>query len=439
MRHGWLAALAALLLGTGGGAPAAEIDFTAGLGTPVLAAGKAQSTFLKVSLKGFEFADRAKRPPANVAIVLDKSGSMAGDKLHNAKQAAADIVGRLNRDDIVSVVAYDDTVDVLVPSTRVLDKALIVERIERIRAGGQTALYAGVSKGAQEVRRSLERAFVNRVILLSDGLANVGPSSPHALGQLGQALGREGISVTTVGLGTGYNEDLMQALSSTSDGNHAFVEHPRDLARIFNLELADVTSVVAQDVDVTIRLAPGVRALQVLGRDADVSGRIVRTRLNQLHGSQEKYLLVEVEVPAGSERDRLKVADVDVSYLNMASHARSALSRAVVASFSESKELVARATDRKVTAAAVEQVSNALRGKAIELRDRGQVEEAKKTLEQNADYLGKNAKDLGDDALKKLERDARADADRLNKPADWNSQRKDMTDKNYRSRRQQTY
>ena len=113
---------------------------------------------------------------------------------------------------------------------------------------------------------------MNRVILLSDGQANVGPKSATELGELGMSLGKEGISVTTIGLGAGYNEDLMANLAGYSDGNHAFVENAEDLVRIFNYEFGDVLSVVAQDLVIRIQLMDGVRPMRLLGRDGEILG-----------------------------------------------------------------------------------------------------------------------------------------------------------------------
>ena len=176
-------------------------------------ADKKQAAFVKIGLTGFKLDSKDKRAPVNVAIVLDKSGSMEGDKIAKAKDAAIAAIGRLGSDDIVSVVAYDSTVQVIVPATKLSDKESVIEQIRRIEAGGSTALFAGVSKGADELRKFLDKNRVNRVILLSDGLANVGPQSPSELGALGASLMKEGISVSTMGLGLDYNEDLMTKLA----------------------------------------------------------------------------------------------------------------------------------------------------------------------------------------------------------------------------------
>ena len=168
-------------------APAAakQISLDVSMANPTLLAEKKQTTYLKVGLTGFEMSSKGRRTPVNVALVIDKSGSMSGEKIAKAREAAKFAVRRLSRHDIVSVVAYDSTVRVVVPATRLSDKETVCRAIDRLESDGQTALFAGVSKGAAELRTFLDRNRVNRVILLSDGLANVGPSSPSALGELG--------------------------------------------------------------------------------------------------------------------------------------------------------------------------------------------------------------------------------------------------------------
>ena len=424
-----------------GAANAAAIDFSVSLATPVIKAGKTQTAFLKVGMTGFALPAQGERPPANVALVIDKSGSMAGDRIARAKQAATMAVHSLGANDIISVIAFDNTVEVVIPATRVTDQPLITRAIQGIQAAGGTGLFAGVSKGAAEVRKFIDKNRVNRVILLSDGLANVGPSSPAELGQLGAALGRQGISVTTIGLGTAYNEDLMTQLAGFSDGNHAFVENARDLDRIFQREFGDVASVVAQEVELTIRLKHGIRPVRILGREGEMGRDTVRLRMNQLYSQQEKYVVVEVEVPPGKAGERLDLASMDVTYLNMQSRNQDKLSRSVAVSFSESDDAVAKATDKKAMVAAVEQVANTMSKQALDLRDQGKVEEAKKLMEKNASYLSSNRQVLGKDGegLRSMETDTRKQAESIGSGSgeNWNVQRKSMREYQYRIDNQQ--
>lgn len=419
-------------------AEARQIELSAALATPVIQAGQQQTAYLKVALTGFAQPSQEQRSPANVAIVIDRSGSMSGDRIENARRAAIMAVDGLGPNDIVSIIAFDDRVEVVTPATKVHDKAAITQAIGRIRAGGSTALFAGVSKGANEVRKFLDRTRVNRVILLSDGQANVGPSSPAELGQLGSSFAREGISVTTIGLGLDYNEDLMAQLAGYSDGNHAFVQSPQDLARIFKLEFGDVGSVVAQEVELTIRLRKGIRPLRILGRDGEIMEGVVRMRMNQLYSEQEKYVILEVEVPAGRVGENLALASVDVSYLNMSSKSKDTLSRSVAVSFTDSAEKVAKATDRKAMTSAVQQVSNARSKQATRLQDEGKQEAAKKLLNENAEYLQQNAAALAAPALAKEAEVQSQAAEKVGK-GDWNVERKDRKAQQYKTENQQRY
>ena len=127
-------------------------------------------------------------------------------------------------------MTYDSRARVLIPSTRVTDanRRELTEKINAVTLGGSTALFAGVSLAANEIAKCREAGFVNRIVLLSDGQANVGPSSAQELGRLGRGLVKEGVSVSTVGVGSDYNENLMTALAQNSDGNFYFVENSRD-------------------------------------------------------------------------------------------------------------------------------------------------------------------------------------------------------------------
>lgn len=421
---------------------AQQVELRAELGTPVIEAGKKQTTFLKVGLTGFKLENEEDRTPANVAIVLDKSGSMRGDKLKNAKQAARMAVNLLNENDIISIVSYDSSVNVLVPATKVRDKAAIFKAIDRMRSDGKTALFAGVSKGAAEVRKFLNKDRVNRVILLSDGQANVGPSSPTELGDLGTSLSKDGITVTTIGLGTGYNEDLMANLAGYSDGNHAFVKDASDLGKIFKYEFGDVLSVVAQNVQIEIQCKNGIKPLRILGRDGTILGQTVRTNMSQLYSEQEKFVLIEVEVPAGKAKQEITLADVSVVYQNMQSRKQDRLADNMKLAYSDSKEDVKRALNRKVEASATRQVANEVSKEALRLRDSGKVQEAKKLLQKSARSIVKKAEELGGveaEALSSFGASVNEDADLIVEEKDWNKNRKSFKAKQYRLDKQQSY
>jgi len=406
-------------------ANADQVKLNVALGQPVLKADLKQTTYLKVGLTGFPMESEKERTPVNIAIVLDRSGSMSGEKIRKAKEAARMALDRLSSRDIVSVVAYNHNVSILMPATKLTDKTAVHRAINQLHADGNTALFAGVSKGARELRKFLDRNRVNRVLLLSDGLANVGPSSPAELGNLGASLIKEGIAVTTIGLGGGYNEDLMSKLAEKSDGNHYFAENATDLARLFKGELGDVLSVVAQEVLLRIECAEGIRPVRVIGREADITGQTVTVMLNQLYSEQEKYVMLEIEVPETPAGRNRQVAKVSVSYANMQTKTTDDLTSTVAIRFSESSEVVREATEADVMAAAVEQIATARNRLAVELRDKGKVEEAKKVLLGNVWFLKENADRYKSTRLGDYANANDMDAQNLDGQA-WKIQRKRM-------------
>lgn len=449
--------LATLIALTAIPAPARQVNLDVALGTPVITAGKIQKAFLKVSLIGLEH--QSDRAPVNVAIVLDKSGSMAGDKIQYAKEAAIMAVNRLEAMDTLSLITYDNVVRVILPAQNVVNKANLQSRIRNITSGGNTALFAGVSKGAHELRRYLESTRVNRVILLSDGLANVGPSTPSELGNLGASLSREGISVTTIGLGMGYNEDLMTRLAGYSDGNHYFARSASDLVSVFNNEFSNVLAVVAKDVTVIINCRNGIRPIRVLGRTYEIMGQRVSIDLNQLSSRQEKFVMLEVEVPVGLAGQSREVASVNVNYLDLKSKRSDALTGLASVRYSAAPEEIKRATNKKVMEKAIEQVSNEMSKDVLKRLDEGRVEEAQKLQEKNVSLLKESAKKYDSPALQGLRSEAEEDADAFrdvaptakmpgrsggfnqSPPASpkWNKKRKALKERQFKRERQQQY
>ncbi len=416
---------------------ARQVNLDVSLAQSVLPADKKQTSFLKIGLTGFRLDDDTERTPINVALVLDKSGSMSGEKLARAKEAAINALERLNSHDIVSVVTYDSTVTVVVPATKLTDRQAVIERVRQIEAGGSTALFAGVSKGAEELREFLDKERVNRIILLSDGLANVGPQSPSELGELGKSLSKEGISVSTIGLGLDYNEDLMTALARASDGNHVFVEKSTELVDVFNREFNDVLSVVAQEVVIKIHCRDDIRPVRSLNGDGEITGQDVYVKLNQLYSEQEKYIIVELEFPARPNGSSMEVADVSVSYTNMETKTEDRLSSVVGINFSANLASVEASTNSSVMEQCVLQLANLENQAATLLRDRGDVVKARQLLESNAVYLKEYADKLNSTVLRQRSVDNRNQADWVENNEEWKRGRKLMRALQYSEATQQ--
>lgn len=406
-------------------AQAATITVSAATDKPVVLNEGKQIVYLRIGLTGCEPELLDARTPVNVAIVIDKSGSMGGDKIQKAKEAAILALHRLKSSDIVSVVLYDSDVEVLVPATKLTKKEAIIQKIRQINAGGSTALYAGVQNGADEVRKFIAKNKVNRVVLLSDGLANVGPDSPAALGKLGAKLVDEGISVTTVGLGLGYNEDLMSQLAFKSDGGHYFAETADALAGVFDDEFGRALSVVAQEITIEITCGEQFRPVRILGREGTIKGRNVTLDIQSIYSSHEKYAILEVEIPDDARQENRELAYVRVNYRDMKTGNISKQNNSVGIRFSDSKEEVERHLNKAILADAVEQIAIENNERALALRDAGKTKEAQKVLYDNSFYLRSNAQKLNSKKLDGYATENSYDAENLDEE-NWGHRRKSM-------------
>ncbi len=403
------------------------------LDRPVLPADSRETVVVKVGLDGAK-PSGVRRAPVNLALVIDKSGSMGGDKIAKAREAALEAVRRLSPDDLVSLVVYDNGVRVLIPARRVGDGEALAAAIEGIDASGGTNLHGGVVAGADELRKNIEGAYTHRVLLLSDGLANVGPQTPEALGSLGGRLVREGISVTTIGLGLDFNEDLMTRLARRSDGNTYFVSNSRDLPRIFGEELGDVLSIVARRVVIELEFPEGARPVRIVGREGRVENNRVVVELNQLYGGQEKFALVEVELDPAAKASNRRVASARVRYEDAATARPASQEAAVTAVFSvKSEEVIAAANHRVQSDYAANRMAEA-RDEAVALADAGRREEAAGRLRQVGSSLGAVGKLYGNSAVLDVAAPAAAEAAKVESEGISNADRK-----GYRAKAQQTY
>ena len=194
------------------------------------------------------------------------------------------------------------------------DREDIKQRIQQIKPGGGTAIYGGVQLGADQVRRFINREMVNRVILMSDGIANVGPSRTADLAELGKKLRKESMSVTTIGLGDDYNEDLMSALAEASAANYYYVKDAEKLPSIFAEEIGAVRSIVARSVTIQIKAPAGVKIKEILGHpEISCKDNAAQITLPEVFGSMKRRFLAKCEVT--SESDEAKdVAAVDLQF-----------------------------------------------------------------------------------------------------------------------------
>ena len=212
------------------------------------------------------------RKPLNLCLVIDRSGSMANEKLRHTIASAKFVVERLAATDLLSVVQFDERVKVVIPPGPVTDRAHLCRRLDGIHAGGQTNLSGGWLRGAACVRERQAPDYINRVILLTDGQANHGITDPAVLVKHAAELTEEGITTTTIGYGEDFNEDLLTALADAGRGNAYHVETADQAPTIFARELEGLLAIAAQNVRVTFTPSGLVRRVDLCSTDGAPPG-----------------------------------------------------------------------------------------------------------------------------------------------------------------------
>jgi len=211
------------------------VGIEARLNCPVIGSSGGR-VFLQLAVSAPEAARSARRP-MNLSVVLDRSGSMSEEgKMHHAKAALCALIDRLEERDLFSLVIYDDEIEVLRHACRVADREHLKRIIREIEPRGWTNLGGGLQTGLELASQNARPEYVNRVVLLSDGLANRGVTDPEELWRMAACYRARGVSVSSMGVGLSFNENLMLGLAEQGGGNYYFIESSRSLASVMGRE-----------------------------------------------------------------------------------------------------------------------------------------------------------------------------------------------------------
>lgn len=286
------------------------------LGHAVLAADQFNETFLFVDVKAESSFANASSTPVNLAIVIDHSGSMRGQRLTNALEAARGMVRRLRDGDSVSILSYSDTASVIVPVTTIneISRAQIISQIASMESGGHTCISCGLELAMAMLRQ--RTGAVNRMLLLSDGEANRGLRHIEELRNLAAQAREMGSSISSIGVDVEYNERIMLALAQESNGRHHFVENPASLAQAFDEEFNSLVQTIAKDALLTVELAEGIEIEEVYDRSFQQFGQRLLIPMGTFAASENKTFLVRVSLPK-RVRGEKPVAKIGLSYTDL--------------------------------------------------------------------------------------------------------------------------
>ncbi len=248
--------------------------------------------------------DTTAHRPLHLALVLDRSGSMNGQPLDEAKRCARNMIDSLAPDDRAAIFAFDENVQCVAPLTPAADKLALSSALASIEVGGTTNLHGGWRAGADELSQNMMGQDVHRVVLLSDGCANAGVVDLEQIALQCKTLARNGVTTSTYGLGAGFNETLMLAMAATGRGNAYYGQTAADLADPFATEFALLTNLCARGLVLKVHAPDGV-GVKLRNAYEPVPGETAAWLLPDLAFAAEAWAVLEFTFPA---TDALKLA-----------------------------------------------------------------------------------------------------------------------------------
>ena len=249
------------------------------------------------------------REPLSLSLVLDRSGSMEGDKLEYVKQAAAHVLDLLEPKDRVSMVVYDDNVDAIIPLHEVTDSFRMEakNKIQGVHTGGMTFLSGGWLRGCEEIAANNSESSINRTLLLTDGLANVGITDLEELATHAREIYRRGIATTCFGVGRDFNEHLLEAMANAGGGNFHYLETMNAIPLEFEREFDELVNVSMRDAELSLIVPEGVTAKASAGYDAKTVGNVYSIALGSFYSGKEKRVYVTLHFEKSASADPIEI------------------------------------------------------------------------------------------------------------------------------------
>ena len=342
------------------------------------------------------------RPPLSVAVVIDRSGSMSGDPLANAKAAADRLVDSLDDMDAFTIVTYSSTDEVVTGMARATAdaKARAHDEIAKIWAHGNTCISCGIDRAASELGKTPVAGGLERMVLISDGQANDGIYDRDELAQLAANTAAHGVSISAVGVGLDFDELTMMRLARVGHGNYYFVENTATLRDMFAQELGGLTQTVAADLRLDVREAPGTRVVDAYGYPLLREGDSITVPVADLREGEVRKVVLRVAV-TGSE-GVAQVAHLDLGWRRVADGVHRDSEAIVTTTIVTDPAEVMRTTDRKTLEEAEAAHSARVVEQAARVYETQGAAAAEAVMDQHMTELDKNGL-LGAGAKAKLQ------------------------------------
>jgi Ca-activated chloride channel family protein len=340
----------------------------------------------------------AHRPPINLAVVIDTSGSMEGAPIGDARAATRALLSQLQQGDRLAVIAFSSSAEVLLPSTVIDSHSMdqLGSAIDRMEARGTTDLRGGLTAGLEEVVRHWDPTGVNRVVLLSDGV----PNDPSGIEAMAQAAGERSIAITALGLGVDYDETLLGTIAQRSGGRFHAVEESSAVAEVFRDEVLRLVRTVARGAYVELSPGPGVQIVGVVGTATVPYGTNVRVEVGDLSEGESRDILVRMQAAPRRDGATVELMDAVLHFADAVDGAGDLERRVFLGAHATgSDQQITEGRDESVERDAARMMAAEVTIRAIAMARTGNVEEARAILAQAATQTEQYATLEGDSAM----------------------------------------
>lgn len=277
-----------------------KVTLTYQLNRLLIPANEACDRYAMFSLQAPQVQKTSERLPLNLSLIVDRSGSMGGNKLEYVKEAAIHVIRLLSAEDRISVITYDDEVNVVAPSQALTQNARqdLIAKIRAIRTGGMTNLSTGWFTGCEQIANFMNSDYLNRALLLTDGLANQGVTDQEELVMHAKQFRKRGITTTTFGVGSDFNQFLLESIADNGGGHFYFIEHPQQIPNYFKGELGEMLTTVAREMTLDIGLSTGVKVTALNDTSLETEANRARLFLGDAYSGELRNFVLQFTLPA---------------------------------------------------------------------------------------------------------------------------------------------